>query len=81
MYLVPKETTGADGRPKRRKVEGEGEGVGAGAWLVDTEKKVVVSKDGSVKLAVLDRLLIRIQVIQPQPNRPKLSLSFIRAGL
>ena len=49
--------------------------------MVDLEKKVVVSKDGQVRLAVLDRVLIRIQVIQPQPNRPKLSLSYIEPPL
>lgn len=68
--MLPKEEReGGEGRQKRAKVEGE--------WVVDTEKKVVVSKDGRVRLAVLDRVLIRIQVIQPQPNRPKLSLSYI----
>ena len=72
--MLPKEEReGGEGRQKRAKVEGE--------WVVDTEKKVVLSKDGRVRLAVLDRVLIRIQVIQPQPNRPKLSLSYIELPL
>ena len=71
MYLIPKEEReGGEGRQKRVKVDGN--------WVVDAEKKVAVSKDGKVRLAVLDRVLIRIQVIQPQPNRPKLSLSYIQ---
>ncbi len=70
--MVPK-TSHKDKKPKVEDVKA------AGDWIMNEEKKVVETKDGKLKLRVLDRVLVHIEVIEPQQNRPKLSLT-LRVG-
>ena len=48
-----------------------------GMWVVDEEKQTIGTSDGSLIFKVLDTIRVQIQVVEPQPNRPKLQLTLI----
>ncbi|XP_068646865.1 exosome complex exonuclease RRP44 homolog A [Aristolochia californica] len=48
-----------------------------GEWLVDEEHQRVTKTDASVSYSVLQPVRIHMEVVEPQPHRPKLELSLI----
>lgn len=50
---------------------------GGGEWLVDEQQQKVKKVDGSVIYNVLQTVRIHMEVVEPQPNRPKLLLKLI----
>uniref|UniRef100_A0A0D6QW77 Uncharacterized protein n=1 Tax=Araucaria cunninghamii TaxID=56994 RepID=A0A0D6QW77_ARACU len=46
-------------------------------WIVDEEKQTVTKIDKSITYRVLQPATIHIEVVEPQPNRPKLQLTLI----
>ncbi|KAF5753110.1 putative mitotic control protein dis3 [Tripterygium wilfordii] len=50
---------------------------GDGEWFVDEQQQQVKKMDGSVSYSVLQSVKIHMEVVEPQPNRPKLELSLI----
>lgn len=55
---------------------GKGE-KGVGDWYVDEEKQKIVKMDGSLSYSVLQTVKIHMEVVEPQPNRPKLQLTLL----
>lgn len=47
----------------------------AGEWLVDEQQQIIKKLDGSCCFGVLETVEIHLEVVEPQPNRPKLQLS------
>ncbi|KAJ8428942.1 hypothetical protein Cgig2_009813 [Carnegiea gigantea] len=50
---------------------------GGGEWVVDEQHQQVKKADGSVSYNVLQMVRIHLEVVEPQPNRPKLQLTLI----
>lgn len=50
---------------------------GGGEWLVDEQQQKVKKVDGSIIYNVLQTVRIHMEVVEPQPNRPKLLLKLI----
>lgn len=50
---------------------------GVGEWVVDEQQQKVKKSDGSISYGVLQTVRIHMEVVEPQPNRPKLQLSLI----
>lgn len=48
---------------------------GGGEWIVDEQQQKVKKIDGSVFYNVLQTVRIHMEVVEPQPNRPKLQLT------
>ncbi|GAA0143470.1 exoribonuclease [Lithospermum erythrorhizon] len=48
-----------------------------GEWIVDEHQQKVKKTDGSVSYSVLQTVKIHMEVVEPQPNRPKLQLTVI----
>lgn len=48
-----------------------------GDWVVDEEQQKVKKMDGSMSYSVLQTVKIHMEVVEPQPNRPKLELTLI----
>ncbi|CAK9137039.1 unnamed protein product [Ilex paraguariensis] len=48
---------------------------GGGEWLVDEQQQKVKKIDGSISYGVLQTVRIHMEVVEPQPNRPKLQLT------
>ncbi|KAM7515994.1 hypothetical protein LguiA_005577 [Lonicera macranthoides] len=48
---------------------------GGGEWVVDEQQQKVKKIDGSVSYSVLQSVRIHMEVVEPQPNRPKLQLT------
>ncbi|CAM6111100.1 unnamed protein product [Calypogeia fissa] len=46
-------------------------------WIVNEQDQTTSSRDGKYHFKVLDRLVVHIEVVEPQPNRPKLQLSVV----
>ncbi|KAG0616163.1 hypothetical protein M758_5G094800 [Ceratodon purpureus] len=65
VYLVGKEAKGSSGSSND------------GMWEVDDESQIIRSTDGSRTFKVLNTVRIRIEVVEPQPNRQKLQLTLI----
>ena len=65
VYLVGKEAKGSSGSSND------------GMWEVDDEHQIIRSTDGSRTFKVLNTVRIRIEVVEPQPNRQKLQLTLI----
>ena len=63
VYLVGKEATGSS------------ETAADGMWVVDDENQTIRSSDGSRAFKVLNTVRVHIEVVEPQPNRPKLQLT------
>lgn len=50
---------------------------GGGEWVVDEQQQKVKKTDGSISYSVLQTVMIHMEVVEPQPNRPKLELALI----
>lgn len=50
---------------------------GGGEWVVDEQQQKVKKMDGSISYSVLQTVMIHMEVVEPQPNRPKLELALI----
>lgn len=50
---------------------------GGGEWLLDEQQQKVKKVDGSIIYNVLQTVRIHMEVVEPQPNRPKLLLKLI----
>lgn len=48
-----------------------------GEWLVDEQQQKVRKSDNSIHHGVLQTVKIHMEVVEPQPNRPKLQLTLI----
>ncbi|KAI4327860.1 hypothetical protein L6164_020272 [Bauhinia variegata] len=49
----------------------------SGEWYVDEQQQKIKKMDGSVTYSVLQSVTIHMEVVEPQPNPPKLQLSLI----
>ncbi|KAL5706081.1 Exosome complex exonuclease RRP44 A [Ranunculus cassubicifolius] len=54
-----------------------GKGEKGGEWVVDEEHQKVKKMDGSISYSVLQTVRVHMEVVEPQPNRPKLQLTLI----
>ncbi|XVF18164.1 hypothetical protein REPUB_Repub10bG0188800 [Reevesia pubescens] len=50
---------------------------GGGEWYVDEQQQKIVKMDSSLSYSVLQTVRIHMEVVEPQPNRPKLQLTLI----
>lgn len=50
---------------------------GSGEWYVDEEQQKIKKMDGSISYSILQTVKIHMEVVEPQPNRPKLQLTLI----
>ncbi|KAG7968820.1 hypothetical protein I3843_07G001100 [Carya illinoinensis] len=50
---------------------------GGGEWFVDEQQQKIKKMDGSLSFNVLQTIRIHMEVVEPQPNRPKLQLTLI----
>lgn len=50
---------------------------GSGEWYVDDQQQKIKKMDGSLSYSVLQTVQIHMEVVEPQPNRPKLQLTLI----
>lgn len=50
---------------------------GGGEWFVDEQEQKIKKMDGSVSYSVLQAVMVHLEIVEPQPNRPKLQLSLI----
>lgn len=48
---------------------------GGGEWMVDEQQQKIKKIDGSISYGVLQTVRIHMEVVEPQPNRPKLQLT------
>ncbi|XP_060193926.1 exosome complex exonuclease RRP44 homolog A [Lycium barbarum] len=52
-------------------------GDNGGEWSVDEKQQKIKKLDGSVSYGVLGTVRIHMEVVEPQPNRPKLQLTLV----
>ncbi|KAL5754250.1 hypothetical protein ACOSP7_022470 [Xanthoceras sorbifolium] len=71
IVFVPK--FGIEG-PVYLTAKGQKEG---GEWYVDEQQQKIIKMDSSLSYSVLQTLRIHMEVVEPQPNRPKLQLTLI----
>ncbi|KAI5418865.1 exosome complex exonuclease RRP44 homolog A isoform X1 [Lathyrus oleraceus] len=50
---------------------------GSGEWYVDEQEQKIKKMDGSFSYSILQTVQIHMEVVEPQPNRPKLQLTLI----
>ncbi|KAL6539255.1 Exosome complex exonuclease RRP44 A [Orobanche gracilis] len=50
---------------------------GGGEWIIDEQQQKIKKTNGEVSYGVLQTLKIRMEVVEPQPNRPKLRLTLV----
>lgn len=50
---------------------------GGGEWFVDERQQTIKKMDGSISYGVLQKVNIHMEVVEPQPNRPKLQLNLV----
>ncbi|OIW02082.1 hypothetical protein TanjilG_14781 [Lupinus angustifolius] len=50
---------------------------GGGEWYIDEQQQKIKKMDGSISYSILQSVQIHMEVVEPQPNRPKLQLSLI----
>ncbi|CAK8561942.1 unnamed protein product [Lathyrus sativus] len=50
---------------------------GSGEWYVDEQEQKIKKMDGSISYSILQTVQIHMEVVEPQPNRPKLQLTLI----
>eukprot|EP00249_Psilotum_nudum_P021681 c28202_g1_i1 orf=199-3033(+) len=62
-----------------REKKGEKQDEGEVEWEVDEEHQKISSKHGHQVYRVLDKVTVCIQVVEPQPNRPKLELTLVNS--
>ncbi|KAL5557363.1 hypothetical protein UlMin_039599 [Ulmus minor] len=48
---------------------------GSGGWFADEQQQKIRKMDGSISYSVLQPVRIHLEVVEPQPNRPKLQLT------
>jgi exosome complex exonuclease DIS3/RRP44 len=48
---------------------------GGGEWFVDEQQQKIKKMDGTLSYSVLQTVRIHMEVVEPQPNRPKLQLT------
>ncbi|CAN1316738.1 Exosome complex exonuclease RRP44 homolog A [Linum perenne] len=66
VYLSPKSEKGSSG--------------GGGEWFVDEQQQKIKKMDGSVSYGILQAVKIHLEVVEPQPNRPKLQLTLLSSS-
>ncbi|CAN4078578.1 unnamed protein product [Withania somnifera] len=52
-------------------------GDNGGEWSVDEKQQIIRKHDGSASYGVLGTVRIHMEVVEPQPNRPKLQLTLV----
>lgn len=50
---------------------------GDGEWIIDEQQQQIKKINGKVSYGVLQTVRIHMEVVEPQPNRPKLELTLI----
>ncbi|KAF7806851.1 exosome complex exonuclease RRP44-like protein A isoform X1 [Senna tora] len=50
---------------------------GGGEWYVDEQQQKIKKMDGSLSYSILQPVTIHMEVVEPQPHRPKLQLTLI----
>ncbi|KAJ4839032.1 Exosome complex exonuclease RRP44 A [Turnera subulata] len=50
---------------------------GGGEWFVDEQQQKIKKMDGSISYGILQTVQIHLEVVEPQPNRPKLQLTLL----
>ncbi|XP_002521738.2 exosome complex exonuclease RRP44 homolog A [Ricinus communis] len=50
---------------------------GGGEWFVDEQQQKIKKMDGSLSYGILQAVRIHLEVVEPQPNRPKLQLTLL----
>lgn len=50
---------------------------GCGEWVVDEQQQKIRKINNEVSYGVLQTVMIHMEVVEPQPNRPKLELTLI----
>ncbi|KAK9948228.1 hypothetical protein M0R45_003814 [Rubus argutus] len=50
---------------------------GSGEWFVDEQQQRIRKMDGSISYSVLQTVRIHLEIVEPQPNRPKLELKLL----
>ncbi|KAM5547021.1 exosome complex exonuclease RRP44 [Rosa sericea] len=50
---------------------------GSGEWFVDEQQQKIRKMDGSISYSVLQTVRIHLEIVEPQPNRPKLELKLL----
>ncbi|KAI3462305.1 hypothetical protein Pfo_018968, partial [Paulownia fortunei] len=50
---------------------------GGGEWIINEQQQKIKKIDGDVSYGVLQTVRIHMEVVEPQPNRPKLELTLI----
>ena len=50
---------------------------GSGEWIIDEQQQKIKKTNGEVSYGVLQPVRIHMEVVEPQPNRPKLELTLI----
>lgn len=50
---------------------------GGGEWFVDEQQQKIKKMDGSLSYGILQAVKIHLEVVEPQPNRPKLQLTLL----
>ncbi|XP_027347779.1 exosome complex exonuclease RRP44 homolog A isoform X2 [Abrus precatorius] len=50
---------------------------GSGEWYVDEQQQKIKKMDGSLSYSILQTVKIHMEVVEPQPNRPKLQLTLM----
>ncbi|KAF2312515.1 hypothetical protein GH714_034930 [Hevea brasiliensis] len=50
---------------------------GGGEWFVDEQQQKIKKMDGSLSYGILQPVKIHLEVVEPQPNRPKLQLTLL----
>ncbi|XP_042040282.1 exosome complex exonuclease RRP44 homolog A-like [Salvia splendens] len=50
---------------------------GGGEWIIDEQQQKIKKTNGEVSYGVLQPVRIHMEVVEPQPNRPKLELTLI----
>lgn len=48
-----------------------------GGWTIDEQQQKVKKADGSISYSVLQTVHVHLEVVEPQPNRPKLQLTLV----
>ncbi|KAL6524421.1 Exosome complex exonuclease RRP44 A [Orobanche hederae] len=50
---------------------------GGGEWTIDEQQQKIKKTNGEVSYGVLQAVMIHMEVVEPQPNRPKLQLTLV----
>lgn len=50
---------------------------GGGEWAIDEQQQKIKKINGEVSYGVLQPVRVHMEVVEPQPNRPKLQLTLL----